>query len=90
MTTTEKRTALNMIINTQQQIEALEAECLKAYKSGETEKTKSLDREIDQLLNKRRGIEMALKALNINIDRKDYRIVEKNGDWSVHTNWYLA
>ena len=87
--TINDNTAIQELNDMQKQIEDLENEWTKAFKSGDQKKADRLDRKIELLLAMRHGMEAMLTSLKIGFNRKDYRTVDLNGDWAVHTVWSL-
>lgn len=88
--TINENTAIQELNDMQNQIETRESEWTKAFKTGDQKKADRLDREIELLLAMRHGMETMLTGLKIGIDRKDYRTIELNGEWTVHTVWSLT
>lgn len=88
MNTKEKNTALQCLKDAQQAIESLEEEWTKASKAGQP--TEELDKQFDQLLAKRRGMETLMIDLGIKFGRRDYRVTDRNGNSSIRTLFYLV
>lgn len=88
MNTKEKSIALQCLKDAQQAIESLEEEWTKTSKAGQP--TEELDKQFDQLLAKRRGMETLMIDLGIKFDRRDYRVTDRNGNSSIHTLFYLV
>ena len=89
MKTINENTAIQELNDMQKQIETLEDEWTKALKAGNQKKMDCLDRKIELLLAMRHGMEAILTSMKIGFDRKDYRTVELNGEWTVRTVWSL-
>lgn len=89
MNTNEKNIAIQEIKDIQQTIEQLESDWTKATEARNEKNAEMLNRRIELLLAKRRGMEAMLTSLKVEYDRKDYRVIELDGTMSLHTMWYL-
>ena len=90
MTTINENAAIAKLNDMQKKIESFEEEWTKADKAGDREKTEILDRNIECFLAMRHGMEEMLSLLSIRFDRKDFRTVGLDGEWTVHTSWFLT
>ena len=86
MSITEKNTAIQELMDMQQRLESLEADYAKANDEGR----KMIDKNYDQILSTRRGMEIMLKALGVDFDRRNVLYRDINGETRLHTIWYLV